>query len=895
LAHKQDGLAGKALGIQANYKKNDNMYQQNAQYSEMSQQQTTNEKINTQGGINKAVDFDVRDSRIKASGQMGNIEGIEKAVKDVFKNAEAGTKEFVEALKNASKEISENQQKGQFGNAKGIAYEKSIHGGVKSNIAMDLAQSGVESQMEGSFGAISAFGKGQKAIHALARQSKTVSQGDTRGKSAEIGSSSIFGGYAAMKEKQARMSVGQSFTSYAGKLAGGAINENGSYTAEGIEAYTSQEAMSTGAAMVFGGNMNDKDKAKELNDALRPKIKMEKSGLENKDGSPVLGAKRAAALGRAQGGDLFGIKGGTFEGINGEQVSLGITQGNDGKVRVSKISSGTNVDTGGENAAMVAEFEAVNGEGSSETMAKEFAKFKKNYQKGNAIKQGWFGGVEASIAEATGADAETVENGMMIATGAAVIGIAGLTGKLAKKAASKSPFLNKKVREEESSKGSNNQSTNSTDEKVENKHNNSLNDIDDINTKIDTNQANFQETGKKVKDLEKTYSGLSESMAKKRKQINAMEKEGASYKDISKAEDELSSMADKQRGVGSNLSDAREKLSGLADEFDNLNGSKIEAEKAFLNAETPKVKPTMLENAVSNAGKIANYTSANKVAIAKGGGAVGLAFGIGHVMETQGFQAVVDYIKDEAVQSVSQFKQESSQIGGFSAGMNQVMDALSGEKNRVAARQQEANGNTLGGIATLTGGFLDNTLNSVSFLAQASTAAIQTGDQNLGIGVNKTYEQNFNALDGQFLKSDIGGYLSSGGFDKMQQSFMNALPSFNFGNSSISHAAASALQQPELMSQSLMPQMVQPQVSDPGKGGIFDSTTTLSGMMNMANTQTQQLATQQIQGEVYNVNGQVDIVKNMMEKMIKTAPNVTNEDVAKLKKQVGHMRANSNS
>ncbi len=42
------------------------------------------------------------------------------------------------------------------------------------------------------------------------------------------------------------------------------------------------------------------------------------------------------------------------------------------------------------------------------------------------------------------------------------------------------------------------------------------------------------------------------------------------------------------------------------------------------------------------------------------------------------------------------------------------------------------------------------------------------------------------------------------------------------------------------------------QQSDPGKGGIFDMTTSLSGMQNMANQQKQEMSLMQIQGESYN-------------------------------------------
>lgn len=420
----------------------------------------------------------------------------------------------------------------------------------------------------------------------------------------------------------------------------------------------------------------------------------------------------------------------------------------------------------------------------------------------------------------------------------------------------------------------------------ENKHVNSLKDIDNINEETAKNQEDITKNATKIKDLEKTHSNLGSSIAKKRSQITSMEKSGASSKDISKAEDELSSMIEKQQGVGSSLSEAKEAQSSLVNRAEQLEDSLDAAKKEYLATETPKVKPTVTERVVDATKKVGEIGGAHKGTLLKGSSYLGLAAGVFHALQTEGAQGALNVIKNEVDESVNQFKQESKSIGTFDAGMNQVVDMLSGEKNRITARKQMANGETLNMLGTIGGGFVDGMVNGTQFMANVVTAAVKTGDQNLGKGTNLTYEQNFKAASsGQQFNSDIAGFFSNGGVASIQNSvsdfgnnvsssFGNFMNNMGLGNSSVSSVTASALSQPSnlggvnMMNSSVLPPMAQ-QDNNPAKGGILDPTSTLNGMINLANTGNQQLANQQIQGEVNQVGNQIDVVKNFLDKMVK--------------------------
>ena len=81
---------------------------------------------------------------------------------------------------------------------------------------------------------------------------------------------------------------------------------------------------------------------------------------------------------------------------------------------------------------------------------------------------------------------------------------------------------------------------------------------------------------------------------------------------------------------------------------------------------------------------------------------------------------------------------------------------------------------------------------------------------------------------------------------------------------------------------------------DPGKGGIFDQTTSLSGMQNLAYQQAQEQRTRELQGESYNISGQVEGIKSFFADMLKSPPNVSNEDVAKLQRDQRFLKSQVN-
>jgi len=80
---KIDSEFGQAIGVDKNYSKNPNIYAQNAQYSEMQKQQTTDAKISTQGGVANAVAIDTLESSQKASQQSGAVSGLEQEAEKI--------------------------------------------------------------------------------------------------------------------------------------------------------------------------------------------------------------------------------------------------------------------------------------------------------------------------------------------------------------------------------------------------------------------------------------------------------------------------------------------------------------------------------------------------------------------------------------------------------------------------------------------------------------------------------------------------------------------------------------------------------------------------------------------------------------------------------------------
>ena len=110
---KIDSQSGQAKGTIENMEKNPNIYAQNAQYSEMSKQQSTDAKIAAQGGIDKAVNTDVADAQIKAKQQQAGLTGS----MEEFLQSKAGgghsaqsSKEMAQAIIDGGAKAAENMR-----------------------------------------------------------------------------------------------------------------------------------------------------------------------------------------------------------------------------------------------------------------------------------------------------------------------------------------------------------------------------------------------------------------------------------------------------------------------------------------------------------------------------------------------------------------------------------------------------------------------------------------------------------------------------------------------------------------------------------------------------------------------------------------------------------------
>ncbi len=66
-------MHGQAKGVRDNYRVNKDIYDRNAEYGEESKQQSTNSKIDTLGGVGKAVALDVKSASIQAAESSGSI------------------------------------------------------------------------------------------------------------------------------------------------------------------------------------------------------------------------------------------------------------------------------------------------------------------------------------------------------------------------------------------------------------------------------------------------------------------------------------------------------------------------------------------------------------------------------------------------------------------------------------------------------------------------------------------------------------------------------------------------------------------------------------------------------------------------------------------------------
>ena len=106
---KIDSIKGQALAVKENVGKGVN-YAENAMYGEESKQQTTQAKINTQGGINSAVATDVAESTLKAARQQ-NMTAAEASA--FLQTPQGGNLNKVEADKLAQGIVDGSKQGGQ--------------------------------------------------------------------------------------------------------------------------------------------------------------------------------------------------------------------------------------------------------------------------------------------------------------------------------------------------------------------------------------------------------------------------------------------------------------------------------------------------------------------------------------------------------------------------------------------------------------------------------------------------------------------------------------------------------------------------------------------------------------------------------------------------------------
>jgi len=834
------------------------MYQQNAQYSEMSQQQTTNAKIQTQGGVGSSVGYDVMDSKFKAAGQMGSVEGTQKAFSD------AG-KELIEGIKQVTKELTENAKKGEIGTSKGIAHEKSIHGGANSNIAMDLAQSGTESQMESGFAAIKTMGGGQKGIHSLAKQAGALTTIQTSISSKMLGKFGVGGMVKAGFASQAASTQG---TLNSTDALGGTENyiDTMAYGAE-------KQAIGANEQMKEDENLNlAKDgrvsalgvKAAKNTAAINAAKSSEAASFEKKVKANYDGILASAE----SSGHLATTKASMVkEGKIKEDGTLG-----DKAIAQYMISSESTMEqrelqtADGKNGTLRTYKSRTIGALNEKTGEVDYQSDVKLADSSNQTKDGSFWDGQFRDMAPDGL-VRAWDAGKEVAGGLATVGGLVAGGQMLKN------YL-KKPNGSLSQPNTTNASTPNTPTtsgQLDKNHSimdSSLNDIDDVNRNIEKNQGEFKATSSKMKSLEKAEQGLQSSISKQEANLKALKDSGAPATRITEAEEKLAQTVEKHDGIKSSLSETREKIGSLANEFDNLQGSKIDAEKAFLNTEAPKSNPTMMQRASEAFGDnfAKGFTVDNLKAVGKASlPAVAIEAG------AQGMQYVANNTTGNT--------QKVAQVG---------VDAMNSDTAQYAATGGMI-GAAIGGVAGFFGGFGVGALPgmaagatigtnlgaSVGLLKDSLDGSLQAGNQNIKNG--------FNGL--MNMASDFGSSISSSVSQGVQsatnqvsnidvaKSFDNFMNNMGLGNSSVSSVTASALSQPSnfqgvnMMNSSSMPQFLQN--NDPAKGGILDPTSTLNGMINLANTGNQQLANQQIQGEVNQVGNQIDVVKNFLDKMVK--------------------------
>jgi hypothetical protein len=198
----------------------------------------------------------------------------------------------------------------------------------------------------------------------------------------------------------------------------------------------------------------------------------------------------------------------------------------------------------------------------------------------------------------------------------------------------------------------------------------------------------------------------------------------------------------------------RDVKDGLSEMFDNLVGGETSSQsldsslenssKSSNNHQTGKNNNSTSNHndSFKNDTNIVSNSSADVNTNGKAfkiSGMIGSVAAAAHIVRTDGFVAAIDNVANEASASWNQFKSESQNIGMFSAGMNQLMDGMMGEQNRIQARNMEANGNTIGAMQHMAGGIVDQGVNTVASVGNVVASNVQA------MAPNTSYAQAFSS------------------------------------------------------------------------------------------------------------------------------------------------------
>jgi hypothetical protein len=198
-----DTWMAKTVGMKKNIAKNPNMYKDNAEYSETSQVQSAYGAMMKKGGKDKATDLDV------AMAEDGAIFST-RAFKDKMKSLGAKGKTLTDQVDSVESEISRiagatsrKQTQESRGATDGIEETEKKHKKDKHNPFRQVAQSGIESQVESGLGAI----RGAGGIHSLANQAGIKAQSDSNALRASIAQAGGAGDYIGLNEFAARKGI----------------------------------------------------------------------------------------------------------------------------------------------------------------------------------------------------------------------------------------------------------------------------------------------------------------------------------------------------------------------------------------------------------------------------------------------------------------------------------------------------------------------------------------------------------------------------------------------------------------------------------------------------------------------------------------------------------------